>query len=100
MTHHLKTWPSHFNDLMGKEKTVELRKNDRKYQQGDTLVLWEWDTNTKQYSGFFIRGIVTHMVRSHESCGALVDGYVALSLKEVTRFFQNDVAARGNQANR
>jgi hypothetical protein len=41
--HHLKTWPSYFQAIDRGEKTFEVRRNDRDYQPGDTLILQEWD---------------------------------------------------------
>ena len=42
MTEHiLKTWYSFFPDLLSGAKTAEVRRNDRDYQVGDTLILRE-----------------------------------------------------------
>lgn len=41
-THHLKTWPHFFADVLSGRQTFEVRKNDRNYQEGDLLVLEEW----------------------------------------------------------
>jgi hypothetical protein len=42
-THHLKTHPAPFADVEAGRKTFEIRKDDRGYKVGDTLVLEEWD---------------------------------------------------------
>ena len=43
MTEHaLKTWPVFFDDVLSGRKTFEVRKNDRNFQEGDTLLLEEW----------------------------------------------------------
>jgi len=38
-THELKCWPTYFDAVARGEKTFEVRKNDRFFQQGDTVVL-------------------------------------------------------------
>lgn len=43
MIHDLKTDPVYFQRLVDGTKTFEVRKDDRGYQSGDTLVLREWD---------------------------------------------------------
>lgn len=42
MIHDLKTDPAYFQRLVDGTKTFEVRKDDRGYQPGDTLVLREW----------------------------------------------------------
>jgi hypothetical protein len=49
--HELKTWPIFFQKVLSKEKTFELRKNDRNFKTGDILILKEWEPNTKEYTG-------------------------------------------------
>lgn len=44
MTEHiLKVVAPYFEALLDGSKTFEVRKNDRAFQRGDTLVLWEYD---------------------------------------------------------
>lgn len=42
-THHLKTWPTFFFAVERGDKNFEVRKNDRCFQAGDTLVLQYFD---------------------------------------------------------
>lgn len=42
-THDLKCWPEFFDAIVDGRKTFEVRKNDRGYQTGDTLLLRKWD---------------------------------------------------------
>ncbi len=42
MIHELKILPEWFEDVTQQKKTFEIRKNDRNYSVGDTLVLREW----------------------------------------------------------
>lgn len=49
--HRLKTWPPYFQWMLDGQKTFELRKNDRGFEQGDHLVLEEWLPGEKEYTG-------------------------------------------------
>ncbi len=51
MTHELKIQPQYFKDVMLGLKRFEIRFNDRNYQVGDTLILNEFNPNTKRYTG-------------------------------------------------
>jgi len=43
MHHTLKIWPRYFDRVISGEKTFEVRKNDRDFQNGDTIRLREYD---------------------------------------------------------
>jgi hypothetical protein len=93
-THHLKTWPEHFQAVALGIKRAELRKDDRGFSVGDTLVLQEWDRNIwmsvlgsgveaadavdAAYTGAEIRARVTHTL--HGPGFGLEAGYVMMSL--------------------
>lgn len=62
MKHELKIWPEYFAAVRNGYKTFEFRFNDRNYQQNDTLVLREYDPETKEYSGFEIVVKVTYIL--------------------------------------
>ena len=40
--HELKIWPQYFDAIASGIKTFEVRKDDRGFAVGDTLVLKEW----------------------------------------------------------
>ena len=40
VTHTLKTWPQYFDAVKRGEKTFEVRRNDRGFQEGDIVLLW------------------------------------------------------------
>ncbi len=46
-----KVWPEYFEEVLSGQKTFELRLNDFDINEGDILVLKEWDPNTKEYTG-------------------------------------------------
>ncbi len=46
-----KTWPEEFQAILSGKKKYELRLNDFEVNEGDTLLLREWDPETKAYTG-------------------------------------------------
>lgn len=46
-----KVWPEYFQKIIENKKTFELRLNDFEINEGDTLLLQEWDPETKEYTG-------------------------------------------------
>jgi hypothetical protein len=43
MIHELKIWPTFYSRVKSGVKTFEVRKNDRGFQSGDTVILKEFD---------------------------------------------------------
>jgi len=46
-----KTWPDLFQKMLEGKKTTDVRLADFEVQEGDTLILEEYDPATKQYTG-------------------------------------------------
>ena len=46
-----KIWPEYFQAILDGKKTYEIRLNDFEINEGDTLVLKEWNPATKSYTG-------------------------------------------------
>lgn len=46
-----KTWPEYFEKVLSGEKTFDYRLADFDCHPGDTLVLEEWNPETKEYTG-------------------------------------------------
>ena len=46
-----KIWPEYFQKIIKNKKTFELRLNDFDIEEGDVLVLKEWDPKIKDYTG-------------------------------------------------
>ena len=42
-----KIWPEFFELVNSRKKNFELRLNDFKVKEGDTIILKEWDPKTK-----------------------------------------------------
>lgn len=45
--HELKTWPEYFEAVRKGEKPFEVRRHDRHFAVGDTLILQEFEPGTK-----------------------------------------------------
>lgn len=79
-----KAWPEYFQQILEGKKAFELRLNDFEINEGDTLVLREWDPATKDYTG-----------RTLEK---LVVGVQKLKVDDLTRFWpKEDIGAKGLQ---
>ncbi len=54
-----KIWPEYFEAVASGKKKFELRLNDVAIDMGDTLILEEWDPQTKAYTGRTLEKQVT-----------------------------------------
>lgn len=77
-THELKCWPEYFREVFLGHKTFEIRKNDRDFQIGDTIILNEYEPFTKQYSGDKIARRVTYILEGGEF--GIEKGYVVMAI--------------------
>lgn len=59
-----KIWPEYFDAVASGKKKFELRLNDFKVAEGDTLVLEEWNPTSKEYTGRKIEKKVTYVFKS------------------------------------
>lgn len=62
-----KIWPQFFEKIEGGEKTFELRLADFDCKPGDTLVLKEWNPDTRQYTGREMEKEVTYVIRTKDT---------------------------------
>ncbi len=46
-----KMWPAEFEAVIAGKKKIDIRVADFEVQEGDTLILEEWNPETKQYTG-------------------------------------------------
>ena len=58
-----KIWPGYFEKVKNGEKQFELRVADFNVKEGDTLVLEEWDPETKEYTGRKIEKTVDFVLK-------------------------------------
>jgi len=58
-----KTWPDLFNEIKSGKKKIDLRLADFDIEEGDILVLQEWDPQTGQYTGREIRKKVKYILK-------------------------------------
>lgn len=75
MEHKLKTLPEYFEAVVNGRKTFEVRRDDRPFADGDTLLLEEWDGS--RYTGRTIKASVGYVLRG-EYCR---DGYCVMGIK-------------------
>lgn len=61
VAHDLKIWPEYFKEVAAGSKPFEIRKNDRNFQFGDTLVLSEFDPDKKELTGEFVEAEITYL---------------------------------------
>jgi hypothetical protein len=56
-----KAWPEYFQEVFLGKKNFDLRLNDFEVKEGDTLILEEWDPQTKEYTGRIVERKVTYV---------------------------------------
>ncbi|OYT31343.1 RNA-binding protein [Candidatus Woesearchaeota archaeon ex4484_78] len=59
-----KVWPKYFQKILDGNKTFELRLADWECKEGDTLILKEWNPETKEYTGREIEKKVTYVIKT------------------------------------
>lgn len=76
-THELKILPKYFNDVVNGDKNFELRKNDRDFKVGDSLMLKEFDNGV--YTGDSVQVVITYILVGGEY--GLDKDYVILGIE-------------------
>lgn len=61
MIHKLKIQPQYFIEVCTGKKSFEIRKNDRNFQVGDKLLLKEFESETRSYTGRVIERKITYI---------------------------------------
>lgn len=77
--HKLKIWPVYFNCTLAGIKPFEVRKNDRGFKIGDTLILEEYDPKSnKGYTGKKASRVVSYVLPGGQF--GIKAGYCVLGL--------------------
>lgn len=95
-THTLKTDPILFRETWADKRTFEIRKNDRDYQVGDTLLIKETlHTGDEMrggaeliYTGFSIKLTVTSILHGKDFPYGLDDDWVVMSTSIDEKFVE------------
>jgi len=61
-----KAWPELFEKILSGKKKFDLRLADFEINEGDILVLQEWNPDTKQYTGREIKKKVGFLLRTKD----------------------------------
>lgn len=77
MNHDLKIWPTYYQAIIDEIKKIEIRKNDRCFSVGDILILHEYDSAKKLYTGRCCYVRVDYVLSDFL---ALEKNYVAMSI--------------------
>ena len=59
-----KVWREYFEKIISGQKKLELRLADFEINEGDILVLEEWDKDKKDYTGRKIEVIATYILKT------------------------------------
>lgn len=83
MLHALKTWPGYFKAVKDGSKPFEIRRNDRPFKVGDTLMLQEYNNDGSEYTGQEYATIITYILSGSEAENlGCKKGYCILGIKE------------------
>ena len=63
-TIHKKVWPEYFKQIISGKKKFELRLADFEINEGDILVLEEWNNDRKEYTGRKVETLVTYILKT------------------------------------
>jgi len=67
MRHEKKIWPEYFQKILDGKKTYDLRLANWECNEGDILVLKEWDPQTESFTGRIIEKEVTYVGKTKNS---------------------------------
>lgn len=79
MEHELKILPQYYTEVVSQRKTFEIRKDDRDYKVGDSIILREFDG---EYTGNKCKRKITYILRDAKEYG-LAHGYCILGIQPI-----------------
>lgn len=80
MEHNLKIWSEYFLLILSGEKKFEIRKNDRNFKVGDTLILREWNNTLSDYTGAFLTAKIKYILYGGQF--GIEEGYCVMSIEK------------------
>ncbi len=87
--HNVKSWPQYFAPIKEGQRTHDLRRNDRDFQVGDTMLLAEFDPQSQKYTGETCEVEITSMTSMSQPCAvsseALDPAFCILSIQRVLK---------------
>lgn len=88
--HIVRSWAHIYDAIESGRKTHDLRRNDRNYQVGDTMLLKRFDNVLGRYTGEEMRVLITYITgRDHVPCAVssavLNNDYCILSIVKVAK---------------
>lgn len=78
MIHSLKCWPEYFEPVWTGRKTFEIRKHDRPFCVGDTVILKEWNPSTEKYTQRLMTKFISYMTDFEQQ-----EGFVVLAIQDI-----------------
>jgi hypothetical protein len=82
-THELKLVNPYFQDVWNKSKTFEVRRNDRKFEVGDFVILKEFDKEKNTFLKRVVKVEITYILSDFE---ALDKEFVIFGFNIIQRF--------------
>lgn len=97
--HELKTLPEYFENVWQSRKRFEIRKNDRNYKVGDTLMLLEYNPAVigSEFTGSKKRVLVNFILENVPQLGLQV-GYCIMGIDGIAGYVDKKIAKRHQQA--
>lgn len=80
MIHALKCEERFYDMTINNEKNYEIRFNDRNFAVGDIIVLYEWNSEKKEYTGRSTAYHIKSIVSADDFPQGLKEGYVILGI--------------------
>ncbi len=61
-----KIWPKYFEDVLNGKKNFEVRLADWDINEGDILILREWDSEKKEYTGRQVEKEISYILKTKD----------------------------------